>query len=268
MASVPSPPQFPDVPVHVPHAPLRNYYGEDQQRCAWAVGLFDSTAQDYERIVGLMAMGSGSWYRRRALSLAGLQTGMQVIDVGTGTGLVAREAARLVGPQGSVLGVDPSAGMLANARATSGMRLVQGRAESIPAPDASADFLCMGYALRHIGDLSVAFREFERVLRPGGRLCLLEITHPEGRWRAAVLKTYMRRLVPWAARVLGRERNTPLLMRYYWDTIAACVAPPLIVAALRAAGFVEVTRRVEWGIFSEYCARRAQSEVALTQRQL
>ena len=258
MPCMPSPAETPAAaaPVHVPHAPLRSYYGQDQQRCAWVVDLFDRTALDYERIEGLMAMGSGSWYRRRALSSAGLEPGMQVIDVGTGTGLVAREAARLVGPRGSVLGVDPSAAMLANARPTAGIRLAAGRAESIPAPDASADFLCMGYALRHVGDLSDAFREFERVLRGGGRLCLLEITRPEGRWRHALLKTYMRTVVPLAARVLARERDTPLLMRYYWDTIEACVAPSLILAALDAAGFVEVTRRVELGIFSQYCARR------------
>jgi len=250
--------QTPVTPVQVPHAPLRSYYGQDQQRCAWVVDLFDRTAADYERIEGFMAMGSGPWYRRHALSSAGLQAGMQVIDVGTGTGLVAREASRLVGPKGSVLGVDPSAAMLANARAMSGVRLAVGSAESIPAPDTSADFLCMGYALRHISDLSVAFREFERVLRPGGRLCLLEITCPHGRWRRALLKTYMRILVPWAARVLSRERDTPLLMRYYWDTIEACVAPALIISALDAAGFVDVTSRLELGVFSQYCARRAQ----------
>lgn len=256
MSRMPSPTQRPVAPVHMPHAPLRSYYGQDQQRCAWVVDLFDRTAIDYERIEGLMAIGSGSWYRRRALSSAGLQSGMQVIDVGTGTGLVAREAARLVGPQGSVLGVDPSAAMLANARAAAGIRLALGRAESIPAPDASADFLCMGYALRHISDLAVAFREFARVLRPGGRLCLLEITRPEGRWQHALLKTYMRTLVPWAARMLARGRDTPLLMRYYWDTIETCAAPPLILATLHAAGFVEITRRVDLGIFSQYCARQ------------
>ena len=258
MACMPSPTHIFPAPVHAPHAPLRSYYGQDQQRCAWVVDLFNRTALDYERIERLMALGSGSRYRRQALSSAGLRSGMQVIDVGTGTGLVAREAVRLVGPRGSVLGVDPSAAMLANARAMGGVRLVLGGAESIPAPDAAADFLCMGYALRHISDLSVALREFQRVLRPGGQLCLLEITRPEGRWRRALLKTYMRTLVPWAARVLARERDTPLLMRYYWDTIENCVAPPLIIAALGAAGFVDVTRRVDLGIFSQYCARRPQ----------
>src|SRR6185437_2819961 len=141
MSRMPSSVRDPVDPVHVPHTPLRGYYGRDQQRCAWVVDLFDRTAPDYERIESFMAMGSGSRYRRRALSFAGLQPGMSVIDVGTGTGLVAREAAHLVGPQGSVLGVDPSAAMLANAPAVAGVRLAVGRAESIPAADASADFL-------------------------------------------------------------------------------------------------------------------------------
>src|SRR5690242_3048408 len=146
MSGMPSPTQVAVTPVggpHAPHAPLRGYYGQDQRRCAWVVDLFDRTALDYERIEGLMAMGSGSWYRCRTLRSAGLEAGMQVIDVGTGTGLVAREAARIVGPRGCVLGVDPSAVMLANARAMTGVRLSVGRAESIPSPDASADFLCM-----------------------------------------------------------------------------------------------------------------------------
>src|SRR5581483_9505744 len=199
-----------------------------------------------------MAFGTGSWYRRRALQRAGLSSGMTVLDIGVGTGLVAREAAVLCGDPTRVTGVDPSAGMVENAKVPPGVQLVAGSAESIPVASASADFLSMGYALRHVSDLSVAFREFHRVLRPGGRLCLLEITRPEGRWRRALLKTYMGTLVPWAARVLARERDTPLLMRYYWDTIEKCVAPPLITAALEAAGFVEVGRRVDLGIFSQY----------------
>ena len=69
-----------------------------------------------------------------------------------------------------------------------GVQLIEGRAEATPFPDASFDFLSMGYALRHIGDLSAAFSEFHRVLKPGGRLCLLEITKPERAWSQALLE--------------------------------------------------------------------------------
>src|SRR5262249_43536223 len=163
----------------------------------------------------------------------------KVFDVGVGTGLVAREAAGICGDPTCVTGVDPSSGMVENAKVPKGVRLVSGSAESIPAPDGAADFLSMGYALRHVADLAAAFGEFHRVLKPGGRLCLLEITRPAGAWSQALLKLYMRVMVPIAARLVARHRDTPELMRYYWDTIEACAPPLVIVSALQSAGFIE-----------------------------
>src|SRR5580698_1290274 len=141
--------------MQAPHSPLSGYYGEERDRAGWVCGLFDRTAADYDRIERAMAFGSGSWYRRHAL---------------VGTGLTAREAAHLVGPAVEVIGVDPSAGMMGRAKVPAGVRLVQGTAEEIPLPASSAEFVSMGYALRHVGDLSLALREFLRVLAPGGRI--------------------------------------------------------------------------------------------------
>jgi demethylmenaquinone methyltransferase/2-methoxy-6-polyprenyl-1,4-benzoquinol methylase len=247
-----------------PHPPLRDYYASEADRHAWVLGLFNRTACDYDRVERVMAFGTGSWYRRRALRDAGLRSGMTVFDVGVGTGLVAREAALLCGDPTRVMGVDPSPGMVENAKVPSGVRLVSGSAECIPAADAEADFLCMGYALRHVGDLSAAFCEFYRVLKPGGRLCLLEITRPDRHWSQILLKLYMRVMIPVAARLVARHRDTPELMRYYWDTIEACAPPPVIQSALRATGFVEVTRHVELGIFSEYRALKAAAAACVS----
>lgn len=221
--------------------------------------MFDETAADYDRVERAMALGSGSWYRRRALLRAGLRPGMRVLDVGVGTGLTARQAARLVGDAGSVTGVDPSPGMMQSAIVPATVKLLPGRAEAVPLPAAAVDFISMGYALRHVADLSVAFAEFRRVLAPGGRLCVLEITSPAGRVRRALLKGYMRGVVPAFARCIARHPHVPKLMRYYWDTIEACAAPEVILSALRAAGFVEVERIVSLGIFSEYHARKADA---------
>jgi demethylmenaquinone methyltransferase/2-methoxy-6-polyprenyl-1,4-benzoquinol methylase len=239
-------------PVHAPHPPLPAYFPSEGERREWVRGIFDRTAADYERVERAMAFGSGAWYRRQALLRAGLAPGMRVVDVGTGTGLVAREAARIVGDAAMVIGVDPSAGMRLNATLPGGMRLLEGAAESIPLADGCADFLSMGYALRHISDLEVAFREFHRVLAPGGIACILEITRPASRLGTAVLKAYMRGVVPVLARVIARSADSPLLMRYYWDTIEACVPPEAVMRTLVAAGFDEVSRHVELGIFSEY----------------
>jgi len=218
--------------------------------------MFDSSAPDYDRVDRLLALGSGSWYRRQALLRAGLAPGMRMLDVAVGTGLVAREAVGVVGARGHVIGVDPSAGMLAQSEAH-GLTLARGRAEALPFAARTFDFLCMGYALRHLGELGAAFGEFRRVLKPGGRLLVLEITRPAGRLAAAVLKAYLRGVVPALARLMAGSPDTPALYRYYWDTIEACVPPAHILTTLGAAGFSGVGRGVQLGVFSEYCARAA-----------
>ena len=178
--------------MDAPHSPLEHYYGAESNRQSWVRSAFDRSAADYERVHAAMAFGTGSWYRHRALVASGLAQGMRVIDVGVGTGLVAREAARIVGDARLVTGVDPSAGMLANAKVPAGVQLLLGTAERIPLDDASADFLSMGYALRHLEDLATAFDEFFRVLRPGGLLCVLEFALPTRPLSRALWKGYLR----------------------------------------------------------------------------
>ena len=114
--------------------------------------------------------------------------------------------------------------------------------------------LSMGYALRHVSDVDASFAEFHRVLKPGGRLLVLEITRPSSRLTLLMLKAYMRIVVPAIARVVTRRTNTSQLWRFYWDTIEACIAPAEVLAALQRAGFTQVKRHVELGIFSEYTA--------------
>jgi demethylmenaquinone methyltransferase/2-methoxy-6-polyprenyl-1,4-benzoquinol methylase len=243
--------------VHLPHAPLPAYYagGDGPQREQFLRATFDNTAVDYNRLERLLGLGSGSRYRRDALKRAGLAPGMQVVDVGMGTGLVSREILNITGEPDALVGVDPSAGMMAQATLPAGVRCLMGRAEAIPLPDASADFIVMGYALRHIADLTAAFAEFRRVLRPGGRLLVMEITKPQSRLGYLLLKAYMRGVVPLLARLVAKSSETPMLWRYYWDTIEAVVPPAQVMATLTANGLKGVEREVTLGIFSEYRAR-------------
>jgi len=235
-----------------PHPILPAYYSDAEGKRRFVGRMFDASAGDYDRVDRVLAFGTGSRYRRDALVRAGLAAGMRVLDVAVGTGLVAREAARIVGDHGSVTGVDPSAGMMSASAA--GLTLVRGRAEALPFATGAFDFLTLGFALRHLSDLDRVFGEFHRVLKPGGRLLVLEITRPEGRVATALLKAYLRGVVPWVARLVGRNRETPALYRYYWDTIEACVSPAQVMASIAAAGFAGVRRGLALRIFSEYGA--------------
>ena len=240
--------------MHAPHSPLTGYYQTEQDRQAYLRNIFDNTAADYNRIEALLAWGSGSRYRRAALVRGGLKSGMKVLDVGVGTGLVAAQACILTGNPALVTGVDPSPGMMAASKLPKTMLLMEGRAESLPFPDNHFDFLSMGYALRHISDLGLAFAEFERVLKPGGRLCILEITQAKSRFGRWLLKSYMRGVIPLLAGFVARQKYSATIWRYYWDSIKACVAPEQVMATLSAAGLTQVEQHLEVGVFSEYQA--------------
>jgi demethylmenaquinone methyltransferase/2-methoxy-6-polyprenyl-1,4-benzoquinol methylase len=247
----------PDSPPRAhPHPILPAYYADEAQRRGFVRRLFDATAGDYDRIERTLSFGTGAWYRRRALLRAGLAPGMRVLDVAIGTGLVAREALAVLGAQGYVAGVDPSAGMLRAARAIAPIPVVQGLGERLPFADGQFDFLSMGYALRHVSDLRRLFREFRRVLRPGGVACVLEIARPDNALSRGALKLYLRGIAPLLSRLVARTPEAPTLYRYFWDTIEACVPPAQIMGALQEAGFEDVRRHVEARIFSEYTARR------------
>ena len=240
--------------VHAPHVPLTGYYRNEQERQVYLRKIFDNTAADYDRIEAMLAWGTGSRYRRDALVRANLKKGMKVLDVGVGTGLVAAQACIIVGDPALVTGVDPSPGMMAASSLPKTMVLMEGRAESLPFPDNHFDFLSMGYALRHISDLGVAFAEFERVLKPGGRLCILEITQAQSRLGRWLLKSYMRGVIPLLTRFVSRQHDTVTIWRYFWDSIEACVPPEQVIATLKLARLTQVERYLAVGVFSEYRA--------------
>ncbi len=243
-----------------PHPPLADYYATAEKRRGFVRDIFNHTAPDYDRVERVMAFGSGPWYRRWALVRAGLKPGMRVLDVAMGTGLVAREAMAIVGGAGQVIGLDPSIGMVSEAKRTLALSVVLGRGELLPLQAQTFNFLSMGYALRHVSDIDAAVREYFRVLKPGGRVCLLEITRPRGRLALLLLRVYMKGLVPLITRLVARHAETTRLMQYYWDTIATCVPPETILAALTRAGFKNVRRDTDLGIFSAYVGGKPASK--------
>ncbi len=212
----------------------------------------------YDWIVGVLGLGTGNWYRRQALKRAGLRPGMSHLDLATGTGVVANAAMEITGGDLRLTGADVSLGMLDQARRNFGITPVQAMGESLPFADGSFDFISIGFALRHFAELRGLFRELRRVLRPGGRLLILEITPPRSRIGRSILSFYMDRLVPLAARIRSRDRRLAVLMHYYWDTTRTCVPPETILRSLEGAGFSEPRRHVEAFVFSEYTGSRSR----------
>ena len=241
-----------------PHPALREYYEAGEQRQEFLNELFNRTAYGYRAIDRATGFGSGLWYRRKSLREAGLRAGMEVLDVGCGPGLTTQGALDLVGPTGRAIGLDPSSGMLHEARRGPCRQLVQGVGEQLPFPDARFDFLSMGYALRHVADLRVAFREYRRVLRPGGIILLLEVSRPRSVILQSLSRFYVKTVLGIAFSAATGNQDMRTLMRYWWDTTERCVAPEAILSALAEVGFVQCELREQFsGLLRNYRAIKA-----------
>lgn len=241
-----------------PHAPLPSYYGPDAQRARYVNDLFDRTARHYNTVEAIFG-NLGLYWRRRQLQRAGLRPGMHVLDVAIGTAAVSRGAARIVGPTGRVVGVDPSRGMLNEARKVFRGPVVRGVAQALPIASGRFDFVTMGIALRHVPDLVVAFREYRRVLKPGGRVWILEAHLPESPLGNRLTRFAWASVVPNLTWLFTGSRDAKLLMDYYWDTVDQCVSPEAIRQAMCEAGFETVGYEVSApGIVCEYTGRNPE----------
>jgi len=223
--------------LQAPHPLLPDYYRTEEQRGKFLATQFDHVAQDYDWITQASSFGSGKRYRREALKRSGLMEGNVVLDVACGPGTVSVCAQQIVGKTGRVVGLDPSHGMVTQAHQQGVSAVLQGKAEYLPFPDSIFDFISMGYALRHVSDLTITFKEYLRVLKPGGRLLILEIARPDSFLHYQVSRFFLKRVVPWVAYLGTKNPQARMLMKYYWDTIESCVPPETILQALEDSGF-------------------------------
>ena len=245
-----------------PHPVLAAHYKTAEARVSYVRALFDRTATNYDRINAWMSLNRGEQYRRDAMLRAGVQPGNRLLDCACGTGVMAGHAQSLVGADGEVIALDPSLQMLGVAANRGVRRRLAGIAEQLPLPDRYFDFVTMGYALRHVADLGVAFAEFARVLRPGGRLLILEMVPPASRIGYLASRLYLKHLVPTIASLVTGSSDARRLMQYYWDTIDHCVEPEVVLSALRAVGFTEVGRSVQFALLTEYTATLSDETIA------
>jgi demethylmenaquinone methyltransferase/2-methoxy-6-polyprenyl-1,4-benzoquinol methylase len=170
--------------------------------------MFDRISGIYDRLNSVMTAGLHHEWRRRAADLAAVGPGDRVLDVATGTGDLALELATRVAPRGEVIGSDFSEGMLELARvkaqrAGAPVRFESGNALALPYPDDSFDAVTVGFGARNFSDLRQGLSEMARVVRPGGRVVVLEITTPQRPPLSTFFSLWFDRIVPMLGRVAG-----------------------------------------------------------------
>jgi len=194
--------------------------------------MFDSIAPRYDLVNGLMTFGLDARWRRRTIEMLQLAPHSVVLDIGCGTGDLARSLRR---KGHRAAGIDLSLGMLSAARA-GGAPLVQADAARLPVASRAADAAVSGFAVRNFADLTAVLRELGRVLRPGGRLALLEVGEPRRRLVRLGHRVWFTQAVP----RLGALLSDGAAYRYLPRSVA--YLPPFATFAglLTDAGFREV----------------------------
>jgi demethylmenaquinone methyltransferase/2-methoxy-6-polyprenyl-1,4-benzoquinol methylase len=197
--------------------------------------MFDAIAPRYDLMNRLLTFGMDMGWRRLTVRSLGLPRGSLVLDIACGTGDLCRV---LVEAGFWAVGVDNSAGMLRHANTD--VPLVLGDALAIPFRTASADGLTCGFALRNVADLDLLFDEFARVVRPGGRIGLLEVAEPDSPVLKAGHRLYFHRVVPLVGGILSDRRAYA-----YLPASTAYLPPPgRITEMLWDRGFTDVSRRL------------------------
>jgi demethylmenaquinone methyltransferase/2-methoxy-6-polyprenyl-1,4-benzoquinol methylase len=218
--------------------------------------MFDGIAARYDLVNRVLSLGLDQRWRRALVRALGLAPGARVVDLATGTGDVAIAIARAIDGV-RVLGIDPSAAMLREAARKIGaaglgerIELARGDASALPVPTAAADAVAIAFGIRNVPDRRAALAEVRRVLVPGGRLAVLELTDPGG----ALARLHVHRLVPRIGALFSSREPYGYLAR----SIAAFPPAAAFAAELADAGLEpEPPRPFGLGATHLFLARRS-----------
>ncbi len=218
--------------------------------------MFDQIAEGYDRRNRLFSLDRDAGWRREAARLTQAHSGDTALDLCCGTGKLARELVPLVTPGGRVIGIDFSAAMLDIARRLEpDVEFVLGDASALPYPDRSIGAITIGFGLRNLVDRAGALREMVRVLRPGGRLVVLELPPPPRGPLSIPYRFYLTRVMPAVAGALRRGEEKAY--EYLSASVQAFPRPNELAEEMLAAGFAPVEiRRLTFGIAAIHVGTR------------
>jgi demethylmenaquinone methyltransferase/2-methoxy-6-polyprenyl-1,4-benzoquinol methylase len=199
--------------------------------------MFDRIARVYDLMNSVMTAGLHHQWRRRAADLAGVGPGDRVLDVATGTGDLAIELSRRVAPDGEVIGTDFSEEMLVHARSKApGIHFEWGNALDLPYADGEFAAATVGFGARNFSDLDQGLAEMARVVKPGGRVVILEITTPQKPPLSTFFRLWFDRVVP----LIGKLAGDPDAYDYLPNSVKRFPEPAGLAAALERAGLQQI----------------------------
>jgi demethylmenaquinone methyltransferase/2-methoxy-6-polyprenyl-1,4-benzoquinol methylase len=218
---------------------------QGEAKVAAVRAMFDAIAPRYDLVNRVMTFRLDVRWRRMAVASLGLAPGSRVLDLASGTGDLCIDLARA----GHLpLSVDLSFGMLAADR--SGAPRMQADVLRLPMPAASADGVTCGFALRNLVELPAFFTELARVVRPGGRIALLDVATPPNPVLRLGHGVYFGKVVPW----VGGRLSDASAYRYLPKSVAYLPEPQAMLDALRFAGFPDATRTLLSGGITQLLA--------------
>ncbi|MDQ3770342.1 MAG: ubiquinone/menaquinone biosynthesis methyltransferase [Actinomycetota bacterium] len=205
--------------------------------------MFDRIAGLYDVMNSVMTAGLHHRWRARAADLAAVGPGDRALDVATGTGDLAIELARRVGPGGEVVGSDFSEGMLERARqkvapapdAWAPLRFEWGDAQALPYEDAGFAAATVGFGARNFADLEAGLGEMVRVVRPGGRVVVLEMTQPQRPPLSTFFALWFDRIIPLLGRITDEQAYS-----YLPNSVKRFPEPPALAGAMERAGLEQL----------------------------
>lgn len=223
--------------------------------------MFDSIAPAYDFMNRMMTLGIDKLWRRRAVKMLRRYPHADILDVATGTGDLALLLARSLHPD-SVTGIDLSEGMLSLARRKAAeasdinarLDFRTGDCLNLDLPDESFDMVTVAYGVRNFERLPDGYREMHRVLRPGGTLCVIELSTPESPLVKPLYHLYTRHIIPLVGRMVSRDVRA---YTYLPESIAAVPQGQRMLSIMSDAGFTD-TRHIPltFGVCTIYIARK------------
>lgn len=222
--------------------------------------VFDSVAGRYDLMNDLMSGGLHRLWKRFALQLTQLRPGQQALDVAGGTGDLSAGMARQVGPAGLVILNDINAAMLARGRdrlidegLVGNVRYVQANAEKLPFADDSFHCVTIGFGLRNVTDKPAALRSMHRVLKPGGRLIVLEFSKPAASIRP-LYDAYSFHILPRLGQLVAQDEAS---YRYLAESIRMHPDQETLKALMQEAGLEDCRyHNLSGGIVAVHCGHK------------